>query len=72
MKHLHASFVLASFALGLGVVFLLGAMWNVHDLPLAGAIPWNVMSSALFCTAAGLVLVVYGYHGIRQEIYATS
>lgn len=69
MKHLHLNFILASFSIGLGVAFLLGAFWNVHDLPLTGTIPWSVMWMAWYSAAAGLVLVSFGYQGVRQEMY---
>lgn len=69
MNHLHRQFVLASIGLGFGFVLLLGAVWNVHALPLDGPTRWPVLLSAWFSSAAGIVLVVYGYHGIRRELY---
>ncbi len=72
MKHLHLQFVLASFALGLGFALVLGAAWNVHALTLAADMPWNVMMSAWMSTGTGIVLIAFGYHGVRKELYGAK
>ena len=70
MKHLHLQFVLASAAFGMGGVFLFGAVWSIHALPLSGWTPIRTFLSATLSSLAGAVMVWYGWHGIRKEIYA--
>ncbi|MEK7537567.1 MAG: hypothetical protein AAB619_01175 [Patescibacteria group bacterium] len=69
MKHLHRQFVLASIGLGFGLVFILGALWNVHAMQVFGWTPIRVLMAAVVSSFSGGVLIVYGYRGVRLELY---
>lgn len=69
MKHLHTKFILASVALGMGFVFLFGAMWTVHALPVVGITPVRTFLSAVVSSLTGCILLVFGWHGIQHELH---
>jgi len=72
MKHLHTQFILASIALGFSGVFLFGAMWNVHAMPLNEWTPIRAYLSAMLSSLIGLVLLMFGLSGIRCELQDTT
>lgn len=69
MKHLHVQFILASIGLGFGVVLIMAALWNVVFVPLNAATPWRQTLIAWVSAGGGIVLVMFGYQGIRSELY---
>ncbi len=68
MKHLHYKFILASIALGFGWAFIFGSVWNIHAMPMAGLTPVRTYLSALLSSLVGIILVSYGWQGIRGEL----
>ncbi len=60
--------MLAGIALGLGLVFILGAVWNVHNLSLVDWMPIRTFLSAMLSTLTGLILVIFGWQGVRREL----
>jgi hypothetical protein len=69
MKHLHVRFILASVSCGFGALFIMAAAWNVHALTIVGWTPIRTTLTACLFTGAGLVLMAFGWQGIRQEMY---
>ncbi len=69
MKHLHLQFILASSALGFGVSFLYVALWSIHALPMLGRTPLAIFVWAMIASIAGWVLLVYGFYGVKLELY---
>ncbi len=69
MKHLHLQFILASLGLGLGFLFVVGAVWQMQLTSALQVVTVGTMGAAILSSAAGIVLVAFGVHGIRQEMY---
>lgn len=68
MKHLHYTFIIASIALGFGCSFLFGAIWNVHAIPMSGLASMRTYLSAMLSTVIGIILLTFGWTGIRSEL----
>ena len=69
MKYLHPQFILACAALGLGFSFMIGALWIVYALPIDAEAFSAAFLSAVLAELIGLILLVYGVHGLRYEFH---
>ena len=68
MKHLHLQFIVSSIALGLSGVFLFGATWNIQAMPPSDWTPLRIYASALLSALIGVILLAYGWSGVRHEM----
>ncbi len=67
MKHLHFQFIAASCGFGFGLFMLILTAWQAQALSL-GAAPTLRAASPIIDLFVGLVLVAFGWHGIRREV----
>lgn len=67
MKHLHLRFVAASCGFGLGGFMLLLAGWQAQALGTT-ALASPLLLPPTLDTLIGVILVAFGWHGVRQEL----